>query len=45
MISSYYKRQFVTTHSNTFAQPKHEITSNSGIIAEATKRKKHNMDQ
>lgn len=43
--SSYYKRQFITTNGNTYTAPKLEITSNPGIIAEATTRKKHAMAQ
>ena len=32
--SSYYKRHFMTTHSNTFVKPVENYTSNPGIQAE-----------
>ena len=37
--SSYYKRQFVTTHSNVFQKPNAVLSSNPGIVSEATKKK------
>ena len=43
--SSYYSRQFVTTNNNVFTAPKQEICSNTGIQAEATKRKKNSQAQ
>jgi hypothetical protein len=43
--SSYYSRQFVSTNANCFGQPKQEICSNTGIQAEATKRKKNAQNQ
>ena len=39
--STYYKRQYVSTHMNTFVKPKPFETNNSGIIAETTSRWKH----
>lgn len=43
--SSYYKRQFVSTSTNTFAKPNHVLTSNPGIVAEATKKQKNAANQ
>ena len=42
--SSYYKRQFVTTSTNTFSAQPSLLTSNPGIVAEASKKKKHDME-
>ena len=39
--STYNKRQYVSTHMNTFVKPKPFETNNSGIIAETTTRWKH----
>jgi len=38
--SSNYKRQFVSTQTNTFGNPKNALTSNPGIISEITKRQR-----
>lgn len=43
--SSFNKRQFVTTSTNMFANHRSEITTNPGILAEATKRKNYRMAQ
>lgn len=43
--SSYYKRQFVTTMTNNFNNPKSALTSNPGITAEITKRNKNLANQ
>lgn len=37
--SSHYKRQFVTTNTNSFIKPNSLITTNPGIVSEATRRK------
>ena len=42
--STYYKRQYVSTHMNTFVKRKPFETGNSGIIAETTNRWKHLQD-
>ena len=39
--STYNKRQFVSTHMNTYVKPKQFETGNSGIIADQTIRSKH----
>jgi len=36
--SSHYKRQFVTTNTNTFFKPNSLVTTNPGIVSEATRR-------
>lgn len=39
--SSHYKRQFVSTTTNTFTKPNAALTSNPGIVSEITKRQKN----
>ena len=39
--SSFNKRQFVSTHQNSYVKPSAFETNNPGIIAEKTKRGKH----
>jgi hypothetical protein len=42
--SSYYKRQFITTAQNNFSAMPAILTSNPGIVAEASKKQKHSKD-
>lgn len=39
--SSNYRRQFVSTTTNTFNKPNASLTSNPGIVSEITKRQKN----
>ena len=43
--SSHYKRQFVSTNTNTFNKPQAALTSNPGIVSEITKRQKNAASQ
>ena len=43
--STYYKRQFMTTNTNSFAAPKAHMTHNPGIVSEITKRKNNAQAQ
>ena len=44
LSSSYYKRQFITTAQNNFTAMPAILTSNPGIVAEASKKHKHDKD-
>ena len=44
LFSSYYKRQFITTAQNNFSAMPAILTSNPGIVAEASKKHKHDKD-
>ena len=41
VCSSHYKRQFVSTNTNSFSKPVSALTSNPGIVSEITKRQKN----
>lgn len=43
--SSHYKRLYVTSNANVHSQPKMEMCSNPGIVAQTTTRIHHNQAQ